>query len=106
MTSEYQIIYWRDIPAQVKVRAGARRVARGLSDRFQQAIDEAAMRAGLAGTDQYLAAWRMSPWQQRDGEPESIAEGVVSVVEADYPPSRLMEMVLNGGCDPPTQSVS
>ena len=62
MTVEYQIIYWRDVPAQLKVRAaGARRLSRELSDRFQKAIDEAAMRAGLTGTDDYLAAWRISP---------------------------------------------
>lgn len=99
MTIEYQIIYWRDIPAQVKVRAEARRLARGLSDRFQEAIDEAAMQVGLAGTDDYLAEWRVSPWQQRDGEPETIADGLVSEVEAQYPPSRLTKVVLNGGRD-------
>jgi hypothetical protein len=99
MTAEYQIIYWRDIPAQVKVRSGARRMARGLSVRFQQAIDEAAMQAGLTGTDEYLAAWRISPWEPRDGEPDSVAEGVVSEVEAQYSPARLTDLVLNGGTE-------
>src|SRR3990170_1386325 len=53
-----QVVYWRQIPAQVKARQGNERASRPLSERFQQAIDEAAMRAGLSGTDAYLAAWR------------------------------------------------
>ena len=52
------VLYWRDIPAQIVVKAGRRSAKRPLSGRFQEAIDAAAMRAGLAGTDDYLSAWR------------------------------------------------
>jgi hypothetical protein len=54
----YQIIYWRDIPAQVQVLQERRRISRPLSDRFQVAIDEAAMRDGTFGSDAYLEQWR------------------------------------------------
>lgn len=53
------MIWWRDIPAQVTARAGGRkRAAVELDQRFQEAIDAAAMRAGLIGTDAYLEEWR------------------------------------------------
>jgi hypothetical protein len=65
MSTQYQIVYWRDIPAQVKVRQGSRRVSRQLSLRFQEAIDEAAMRGQATDTDDYLAEWRSSEWQNR-----------------------------------------
>ena len=52
------VVYWRDIPAQVIVKAGRKAAKRQLADRFQEAIDRAAMRAGLTGTDAYLEAWR------------------------------------------------
>ena len=51
-------IYWRDIPAQVTAKAGRKTAKIQLSDRFQEAIDMAAMRAGKGGTDEYLEDWR------------------------------------------------
>jgi len=56
--AEKVIVYWRDIPAQVIVRAGRKTAQRQLPERFEQAIDRAAMRAKLTGTDAYLAQWR------------------------------------------------
>lgn len=58
---ELTVIRWRDIPAQVTAREGRSRAARELPARFQEAIDAAAMRAGLIGTDEYLEEWRREP---------------------------------------------
>ena len=55
---ELTVIWWRDIPAQVTAKEGRARAARELPTRFQEAIDAAAMRAGLIGTDAYLEEWR------------------------------------------------
>jgi hypothetical protein len=53
------VIWWRDIPAQVVAKAGRRETAKAeLPERFQEAIDASAMRAGLIGTDTYLEEWR------------------------------------------------
>jgi len=60
--SEVQVVSWRDIPAQVKARQGGERSSRALTERFQEAIDVAAMRAGLTETDDYLGEWRTGPW--------------------------------------------
>ena len=97
MTISYQIIYWRDIPAQVKVRAGRNRVSRPLSVRFERAIDRAAMYAGKIDSDDYLAEWHGSDWQQREGEPEAVADALVSEIEAAYTDKRLRAMARNGG---------
>lgn len=97
MATTYQIIYWRDIPAQVKVRAGRQRVSRPLAARFEQAIDQAAMKADKTDSDDYLAEWRQSEWAEREGEPESLAKTLVSEIEADYSPERLKLLVKNGG---------
>lgn len=58
---ELTVIRWRDIPAQVTAKEGRARASRELPVRFQEAIDAAAMRAGLIGTDEYLEAWRREP---------------------------------------------
>ena len=55
---ELTVIWWRDIPAQVTAKEGRTRAAAELAPRFQEAIDAAAMRAGLIGSDAYLEEWR------------------------------------------------
>jgi cvfA/B/C family virulence factor len=92
-----QVVYWRDIPAQVKVKAGRERATRPLSDRFQIMIDRAAMRAGLFNTDDYLEAWRTVDLPAREGEPQAVADAVAGELEADYPDDRLEELAIQGG---------
>jgi len=93
----YQIVYWRAIPAQVKARVGRERVSKPLSDRFQVAIDDAAMRAGMIGTDDYLAEWRTSDPSEREGDAETIAAAVAAELEAAYPDERLKMLIENWG---------
>ena len=99
MTIKYRILYWRDIPAQIKAKAGGQRLGRPLSSRFLVAIDEAAMRAGLTKSDDYLAHWRKSEWLERDGELVETAEALVAELEAAYPPERLSSMIRQHGLD-------
>ncbi|MCX6025640.1 MAG: virulence factor [Chloroflexi bacterium] len=99
MSVEVQIVSWRDIPAQVKVRAGRTRISRPLAERFQRAIDEAAMRAGKSGGDEYLTEWRTSDPETREGEPASVAEEFVAEIEAAYPEARLQALVARRGIE-------
>lgn len=97
MSVSFQVVYWRDIPAQVKLRLGRERLAHPLSDRFQRAIDAAAMRAGLSDSDGYLAEWRAGDWQARDGELAAVAEALVVELEAQYTSDRLATLARNAG---------
>jgi hypothetical protein len=59
--ARYQILYWKDIPAQIKVtEPGKRPISRQLPDRYQQKIDALAMKLGLHGSDAYLDEWHWS----------------------------------------------
>jgi hypothetical protein len=54
------LIKWRDIPMQIVVRDDAGRSARRLlPERFQEAVDAAAMVAGLIGSDDYTEQMAM-----------------------------------------------
>jgi hypothetical protein len=64
--AQYQILYWRDIPAQIKVFEGSKPVSRPLPESFQQAIDRVAMAEGLIGSDEYLNEWH-TPKMERPG---------------------------------------
>ncbi len=96
----YQIVYWRAIPAQVKARQGDVRVSKALTNRFQEAIDEAAMQAGMIGTDDYLAEWRTSDAQEREGEPGTVAAAVAAGLEAEYTDEHLKALASNWGREP------
>lgn len=100
MNVTYQIVYWRDIPAQVRLRSGRERLAKPLPDRFQEAIDEAAMRARVTNADDYLDEWLSSEWQERPGTLESVANELVMEIDASYPPERLEALKQNLGLQP------
>ena len=91
------IVYWRDIPAQVIVGKGRRAAKVPLPERFEQAIDRAAMKAGMAGTDDYLSEWRRAEPVEIDGDPAGIAAAEAARLEADYPPDRLKSLIDSHG---------
>lgn len=95
--AERVVIYWRDIPAQVIVKAGRRQAKRQLGDRFQQAIDRAAMLGGATETDAYLAEWRRGAPEACGDEIEAEADAAVTALEAAYPQERLRELARGGG---------
>jgi len=91
------IVYWRDIPAQVIVGKGRRGTKRVLAERFEQAIDRAAMKTGAAGTDAYLAEWRKAAPYAVDGDPAEVAEAEAARLEADYDQDRIKALIANDG---------
>jgi len=91
------ILYWRDIPAQVVVKAGRTSAKRELSPRFQEAIDMAAMKSGTAATDEYLAEWRRGEPSPCGDDLENEASKAAEALEADYPKERLVALAKAGG---------
>lgn len=84
MTS-VQIMYWHDIPVQVRAGGRRDRASIELPKRFQLAVDNAAMAAGLVGTDAYLAGFEWSEPVEREGSPSEVATAVASELEATFP---------------------
>ncbi len=94
------IVYWRDIPAQVIVGKGRRGAKRQLPEKFEQAIDRAAMKTGAAGTDDYLAEWRKAAPYACNGEAADVAEAEAARLDAAYDRDRLKALIANDGWDP------
>lgn len=91
------IVYWRDIPAQVIVGKGRRGAKVQLSERFEQAIDRAAMKSGAAGTDDYLAEWRKVTSGSAEGDPQEVANDAAGRLEAEYDQDRIKVLIGNDG---------
>ena len=90
------IVMWRDIPAQVIVKLGRTSAKRPLDERFEKAVDKAAMRAGLYGSDGYLSEWRRDTSNCAD-DLEAVLEHTIARIEGDYTDERLAVLVAAGG---------
>ena len=98
------LISWRDIPSQVLVRKGRTTEKVMLSERFQEAIDRAAMRAGKSSSDQYLADWRRADPVVVNGDSKEIASQHAQEIESAYSDTRLLELIRAHGVDANLQS--
>ena len=98
--AELQIVYWRDIPAQVIVRQGRKRASRELPIRFTEAIDMCAMRVGAKDSDAYLAEWRRDARAVEGEDLEAEAEAASKRLDAEYDKDRLKALIANEGHEP------
>ena len=91
-------LYWRDIPAQVIAKERRENAKLVLSERFAIAIDKAAMRAKMAGTDAYLEQWRQEA-AKCGRDLQAAVEAAAGKLEQAYDDDRLAELVRSGGVE-------
>ena len=65
-----------------------------LPDRFQTAVDKAAMSARLIGDDAYLEGFQWSEAKKRKGSMQEVAEAVAAELDAQYPTIEWRELGL------------
>jgi len=87
--AEYQITYWRELPSLVVAREGDVQAKTQLAPRFQEAIDEAAMRLGDVSSGDYLEGWRRDEWTPGEGVPSELAASVVARLEEEWSPEAI-----------------
>jgi hypothetical protein len=87
------IISWRDIPAQVIVKRGRETAKVQLSQRFQEAVDRAAMRAGKGSSDAYLADWKRSDPAACGDDLQAEAAAAAARIEASFTDEQLEVLI-------------
>ena len=95
------VISWRDIPAQVIARRGRETAKVQLSQRFQEAVDSAAMRAGCAGTDSYLEEWKRGEPRECGDDLQAEAAAEAARLEAAYDDAALERLIRGKGLATP-----
>ena len=80
----YTILYWQEIPSLVEAKDGKSTSKAQLSDRFQDLIDKAAMRRGLAGTDAYTEGFKKGPSIEAEGSSEEAVRLVTDNLEGQF----------------------
>ena len=80
----YQILYWQDIPSQIKVWDDFDEIKIEMPPKFMVKIDSEAKAQGLVDEDSYLNQWRWSEEQERLGTVEEVAETVKKELELKF----------------------
>ena len=64
-----------------------------LPARFQEAIDEAAMRLGAVGADAYMDGWLRDPWVSSEEEPDQLAAKIAAQLERELNEEKIASLL-------------
>lgn len=78
----FRVLYWQEIPSQIAASDEMDEVTVVMPPRFMERIDQLAVKRGLQGSDDYLAQWRWSEDEEREGSAQDVAEAVRAELEA------------------------
>ena len=78
----YKILFWQEVPSQIRVEDDEDEISLPLGRRFQDRIDALATQRCLSDADNYLAQWNWSEEVERDGSAQEVAEAVRAELEA------------------------
>ncbi|MEJ2194800.1 MAG: virulence factor [Ignavibacteriaceae bacterium] len=80
----YQILYWQDIPSQVKAWDDIDEAKIELSQEFMIKIDSAAKDQDLTKEDDYLNQWKWGEELELEGSPKEVVEAIKKELEAKF----------------------
>lgn len=83
--SKFQILYWQDIPSEVKAWDDFDEIKVSLPTRFAEHIDVSAQKQGHIQADAYMEQLRWSEEAERPGRPHEVAEAVKRELEVKFP---------------------
>jgi cvfA/B/C family virulence factor len=78
----FKILYWQEIPTQIKVEDETDDVTVMLDEKFMKQVDILATERGLQAADDYLAQWKWSEEEEREGSAREVAEALKAELEA------------------------
>ncbi|HTW78866.1 MAG TPA: virulence factor [Terracidiphilus sp.] len=80
--ARFKVLYWQEIPTQIKVEDDEDDLTVMLDDRFMKLIDVLAAKRGLQDADDYLAQWKWSDEEERGGSAAEVAKAVKVELES------------------------
>ena len=80
----YQILYWQDIPSQIKCWDDSDEIKTELPQQFITKIDQKAQEVGLTSTDDYLAQWNWGEELERPGTAAEVTRAIQKELEAQF----------------------
>ncbi len=77
----------------VVARSGDTTIKVMLASRFQEAIDEAAMRLGEIDADAYTNGWNRDPWVEASDAPDVLAARIAQELEVELSEEKLTALL-------------
>ncbi len=77
----------------VVARSGDTTIKVMLASRFQEAIDEAAMRLGAIDADAYTNGWNRDPWVEASDAPDVLAARIAQELEVELNEEKLTALL-------------
>jgi hypothetical protein len=78
----YKILYWQEVPTQIKVEDDEEDITAMLDGKFMLQVDILAAKRGLQAADDYLAQWKWSEDAERPGSAREVADALKAELEA------------------------
>jgi hypothetical protein len=78
----YKILYWQEVPSQIKVDDGADEITVPMPPRFMERIDLLAAKRKLQEADDYLAQWKWGEEEEREGSAGEVAAALIAELES------------------------
>jgi Virulence factor len=78
----FKVLYWQEIPTQIKAEDDADDVTVMLDEGFMKQVDILAAKRGLQSMDDYLAQWKWSEEAEREGSAREVAAALKAELEA------------------------
>jgi 5-methyltetrahydrofolate--homocysteine methyltransferase len=83
--AKFQVLYWQEIPSEVKAWDDFEEIKVSLAPRFAERIDALAQKQGHIRADAYMAHLRWGDEQERAGTVREVAEEVKKELEMKFP---------------------
>jgi Virulence factor len=80
--AKFKILYWQEIPTQIKAEDDTDDVTVMLDEKFMKQVDVLATGRGLHAADDYLAQWKWSEEEEREGSAREVAAALKAELEA------------------------
>ncbi|MEM7347106.1 MAG: virulence factor [Chloroflexota bacterium] len=82
--ARYQILYWEHIPLGVKATDVNGTVRENLPPRFQEAVENAALRAGQNSAAAYTSMFKWGKEQEKEGMAKEVAAAVAKDLDEHW----------------------
>lgn len=82
--AKYQILFWQEIPTQVKAWDEFDEAKVQLNPIFMERVDALAQKEGKIDSTSYLGAFKWSEEKEREGEADDVADAIKEELEAEF----------------------
>ena len=95
--AKIKIMYWKQIPTSITVKESRdNKASRQLPAIFTRTIDQIAMKSDQVSSDDYTAGFHAVK-EERDGDPEEIAETILQELIEKHPREWLLQQSREAG---------